>query len=131
MTAVHRTRRHHVAVRAVAPVHAAPPAPRSAGPPAVAPRRRRLAGLVVAGALSVLGLGAHGVLSGPGDVPASAAGAGPDPASRTVKVHAGDTLWSIAERHRGGVAIQRYVDALVDLNGGSTEIDAGQLVHLP
>jgi nucleoid-associated protein YgaU len=132
MTTVHRTRRHHVAVRGVAPVPATPPARRSgARPGAGAPRRRRLAGLVAAGALSLLGLGAHGVLSGPGDVPASAAGAGPDPASRTVKVHAGDTLWSIAERHHGHVAIQRYVDALVDLNGGSTEIAAGQLVHLP
>ena len=46
-------------------------------------------------------------------------------------MHAGDTLWSIAERYHGDVAIQRYVDALVDLNGGSTEIDTGQLVRLP
>jgi Tfp pilus assembly protein FimV len=126
MTAtVQRHRHHHAGGRGT---WAAPPAAPAA---TVARRRRWMAGAVAVGAFSVLGLGAHGVLSGPGDVPASAAGAGPDPASRTVKVHAGDTLWSIAERHRGGVAIQRYVDALVDLNGGSTEIDAGQLVHLP
>ena len=130
--AVHRTRRHHTTVRAVAPRPAARPARRStARPPAVVARRRGLAGVVAVGALSLLGLGAHGVLSGPGDVPASAAGAGPAPETRTVKVHAGDTMWSIAERYHGDVAIQRYVDALVDLNRGSTEIDTGQLVRLP
>ena len=129
--AVHRTRRHHTTVPAGAPRPSARPGLRStARPPAVA-LRRELAGVVAVGALSLLGLGAHGVLSGPGDVPASAAGAGPASETRTVKVHAGDTLWSIAERHHGDVAIQRYVDALVDLNGGSTAIDAGQLVRLP
>ena len=130
--AVHRTRRHHTTVRAVAPRPAARPAPAVDRPPPggrAAPAG--LAGVVAVGALSLLGLGAHGVLSGPGDVPASAAGAGPAPDARTVKVHAGDTMWSIAERYHGDVAIQRYVDALVDLNGGSTEIDAGQLVRLP
>jgi hypothetical protein len=98
----------------------------------VAERHRRWwVGAVVAGSLSVAGLGLHGVLSGPGDVPASAAGAGPALAGRSVKAHPGDSLWSIAERYRGSVPIQRYVDALVDLNGGSTRIDAGQLVRLP
>jgi Tfp pilus assembly protein FimV len=133
MTAtIQRTRRHRPpAARTVAPRPAARP-PAAAPATAAALRRRRgVAGIVAVGALSVLGLGVHGVLSGPGDVPASAAGAGPAPAAQTVKVHTGDTLWSIAERHRGAVAIQRYVDALVRLNGGTTEIDAGQLVRLP
>lgn len=42
----------------------------------------------------------------------------------------GDTLWSIAERYRGDVGHGRYVDALVDINGG-TAIQAGQAVRLP
>lgn len=42
----------------------------------------------------------------------------------------GDTLWSIADAHRGAVERDRYVDALVELNGG-TAIQAGQAVRLP
>ena len=42
----------------------------------------------------------------------------------------GDSLWSIAEAHRGDVAIDRYVDALIDLNGG-TDVQIGQAIHLP
>jgi nucleoid-associated protein YgaU len=122
---VQRHRHHHVAVR-----RAGAGAP--AGPAAMVARRRRwLAGAAAVGAFSVLGLGAHGVLSGPGDVPASAAGAGPAPSVQTVKVEAGDTLWAIGERHHGDVPIQRYVDRLVELNGGTTAIAAGQLVRLP
>jgi LysM repeat protein len=121
---VQRHRHHHAAVRRIG---AAPPAPAAT----VARRRRWFGGAVAVGAFSVLGLGAHGVLSGPGDVPASAAGAGPAPTVQTVKVDAGDTLWAIAERHHGDVPIQRYVDRLVELNGGTTAIAAGQLVRLP
>lgn len=123
MTAVvHRTRAHHAVHRAT--VAAAVPAlPALSG--------RWFVSVLVAGGLSLAGLGVHGVLSGPGDVPASAAGTGPAPPHRSIKAHPGDTLWSIAERHRGDVPIQRFVDALVDLNGGATRIDAGQLVRLP
>lgn len=42
----------------------------------------------------------------------------------------GDTLWSIAEHYRGAVGHSRYVDALVDLNGGAA-IQVGQAVRLP
>jgi len=42
----------------------------------------------------------------------------------------GDTLWSIAERYRGDVGQGRYVDALVDANGG-VAIQVGQAVRLP
>lgn len=42
----------------------------------------------------------------------------------------GDTLWSIADAHRGDVGRERFVDALVALNGG-TSIHIGQAVHLP
>ena len=70
------------------------------------------------------------VLSGPGGVPASATGTATAPAARHVRAEPGDSLWSIAERFRGDVGVQRYVEALIDLNGG-TAITAGQLVHLP
>ena len=55
------------------------------------------------------------------------------PGNVTPAVHVavpGDTLWSIAELHRGDVARDRYVDALVALNGGPA-IQAGQAVRLP
>ena len=42
----------------------------------------------------------------------------------------GDTLWTIADRYRGEVGHVRFVDALVDLNGG-TRIEVGQAVLLP
>lgn len=42
----------------------------------------------------------------------------------------GDTLWSIAERYRGDVELRRFVDALIDANGG-TAIQAGQAIRLP
>ena len=48
----------------------------------------------------------------------------------SVRAAAGDSLWSIAEVHRGDVPITRYVDALIDRNGG-THIEVGQLVRLP
>lgn len=43
----------------------------------------------------------------------------------------GDTLWSIADRYRGEVARDRYLDALITLNGGSTALELGQGVRLP
>jgi Tfp pilus assembly protein FimV len=54
-------------------------------------------------------------------------------ASPIVRVHVaepGDTLWSIADRYRGDVGRGRFVDALVDLNGGAG-IQIGQAVRLP
>ena len=42
----------------------------------------------------------------------------------------GDTLWSIADLYRGDVGQVRFVDALVDLNGGAS-IQIGQAVRLP
>ena len=52
------------------------------------------------------------------------------PATVQHTVHRGETLWSIAADHRGDVAISRYVDTLVDLNGGAS-IEAGQQIVLP
>ena len=50
-----------------------------------------------------------------------------------VRIHVaepGDTLWSIADAYRGDVGRDRFIDALIDLNGG-TGIQVGQAVHLP
>ena len=90
------------------------------------------AGLLVAGAVATATVVAGSVLTGPGGVPASAAGAGTASAGHpmSVRVAAGDSLWSIAEAHRGDVPITRYVEALIAANGG-THIEVGQLVRLP
>ena len=94
-------------------------------------RRRRavvgafLAVLVAAGAVL-----AHDVLAGSSGAPASAAASQPALTRITVTARAGDTLWSIGELHHGSVPIARYVDKLVDLNGGAS-IQAGQAVLLP
>ena len=56
-----------------------------------------------------------------------------DAGSTAAPVHVardGDTLWSIADAHRGTVPRGRFVDALVELNGGAS-IVIGQAVLLP
>ena len=95
-------------------------------------RRRAFAGVAMAGAVGVAALVAGGVLAGPGGDPASAAGAGTALSTphRVVRVRAGDTLWSIAVEHHGDAPLMRYLDALIDRNGG-TVIEVGQLVELP
>jgi hypothetical protein len=98
--------------------------------PGIYRRRRRVVGVAVAIAVTVLTLGAQATFTGSGRGPASAAGAGAVASERTVRAMPGDSLWSIAEEHRGGVDINRYIDKLVDLNGG-TSIQVGQLVRLP
>lgn len=114
--------------------------PRPAGrrrPPATAMaatyrRRRAVVGGVLATLVAVGTLAAHDVLAGSGGVPASAAEGQPArvdvPAALTAQP--GDTLWSIAERYHGEVSLTRYVDKLVDLNGGPS-LQAGQQVLLP
>jgi hypothetical protein len=97
--------------------------------PATYRRRRAIAGLLVAGAVGC-GVLAGNAVTGPGGVPASAAGTGTLQAPRAVPARAGDSLWSLAEDYRGGVPIARYVEALISLNGG-TRIEAGQIVRLP
>lgn len=109
-------------------VHAAPP--RRVRPSATSYRRRRT--VVLMAVLATGALGVQGVLTGPGDVPASAAGTGTaTPVDVTVRAEPGDTLWGIAQQHRGELSLRTYLDALIDRNGGSTRIQAGQLVHLP
>ena len=67
--------------------------------------------------------------------PASAAAAvdagSADAAAPDVHVaRAGDTLWSIADEYRGDIGRERFIDALVTLNGG-TSVYIGQAVVLP
>jgi hypothetical protein len=103
---------------------------------AVYRRRRAVAGSIVAGLLALAGLVGGDVLLGPGDVPASAAGAHPLSPRRIVVARPGDSLWSIAEAQyayiagSNSVSLSDYVDALVDLNDG-THIEVGQRVLLP
>ncbi len=107
-------------------------AARSASVPTAATYRRRRAVVGVASAVLVASglVLAHDVLAGSGGVPASAAASQPALARSTVTAQPGDTLWSIAEAYHGDVSLTRYVDKLVDLNGGPS-IEAGQRVILP
>jgi LysM repeat protein len=69
------------------------------------------------------------LLSGDGR-PASASDVA---ATAVVRIHVaqpGDTMWSIAERYRGDVGHARFVDALIDVNGG-TAVQVGQAIRLP
>lgn len=99
-------------------------------PQTVYRRRRAIVGIVAAALVAVGSVAAHDVLAGSGGVPASAAPSQPAHVRATVTARSGDTLWSIAQRHHGAVSLTRYVDALVDLNGGAS-IQAGQAVRLP
>jgi hypothetical protein len=98
--------------------------------PLISRRRQAVAAALLAGAIGVVGVVGGNVLTGPGGVPATAAGAGTAIPARTVRVRAGDSLWSIATRFRGEIPIGRYVEALISANGG-TRIEAGQVVRLP
>jgi LysM repeat protein len=93
-------------------------------------RRRALVGTALAVVVACGAVITHDVLAGSGGVPASAAESQPAHARPTVTAQPGDTLWSIARAHRGEVPIDRFVDKLVDLNGGPS-IQAGQQVVLP
>ena len=108
----------------------APAVPSSRPTAATYRRRRAVVGTMLAALVAVGLVTAHDVLAGSGGVPASAAVSLPAQARAHVVAEAGDTLWSIASAHHGDASITRYVDALVDLNGGAT-IQAGQEVVLP
>jgi LysM repeat protein len=93
-------------------------------------RRRAMVGIVLAMVAAVGIVLTHDVLAGSSGAPASAAAGQPAHTLRSVTVQPGDTLWSIAQVNHGSVPITRYVDKLVDLNGGPS-IQAGQAVRLP
>ncbi len=95
--------------------------------------RRAVAFLVLVIAVALLAIAAFAavgpLLSGDGR-PASASDVA---AAAVVRIHVaqpGDTLWSIAERYRGDVGHARFVDALIDVNGG-TAVQVGQAIRLP
>lgn len=91
-------------------------------------RRRAVVGTALAAFVAVGAVTTYDVLAGSGGVPASAAVS--QPARSTVIAQPGDSLWTIAQQHRGEVSLVRYVDKLVALNGGAT-IVVGQAVVLP
>ncbi len=100
-------------------------------PAATYRRRRAVVGTVLAAVVACGVVVTHDVLAGSGGVPASAAASLPAQVRSTVTAQPGDTLWSIAHAHRGDVSrSSRFVDKLVDLNGGAS-IQAGQQVVLP
>lgn len=119
-----RTRSHRPKP-AAAPV--GPRARRAQGVPS-----RRLDGRLFGAASAVLvaaALVAGADLVGAGES-ADAEAQPPAAGLATVVARPGDTLWSVAAEHRGDVGIRRYLDALIDLNGGPS-IQAGQRVVLP
>jgi hypothetical protein len=93
---------------------------------------RRAGALAVALVAAAMLVGIIVLLAGSGGRPASASWAEPaHPSPAAIHVASdGDSLWSIASANRGDVSIDRYVDALIDLNGG-TDIAVGQAVRLP
>lgn len=102
------------------------------------PRPNYVARRVVAGVAALLIAvgcvsGAGAIVASFGGSPASAAEAQPVTSSAIDRFHVaqpGDTLWSIATEHHGSIDLGRYVDALIDRNGG-TRIEVGQAVRLP
>ncbi len=95
---------------------------------AVYRRRRAVVGIVSAALVAFGSVATHDVLAGSGGDPASAAVS--LPARSTVIAQPGDTLWSIALAHHSDASLTRYLDTLVDINGGPT-IQLGQTIHLP
>jgi Tfp pilus assembly protein FimV len=98
-------------------------------------RARRAVAAALALTLLAVMVGALVLLAGLGGRPASASQAEPaiSQTSHTPAIYvarAGDSLWSIAEAHRGDVGLDRYVDTLIDLNGG-TAVQIGQAIRLP
>jgi LysM repeat protein len=95
---------------------------------AVYRRRRAIVGTTLALFVAVGAVATSDVLAGSGGDPASAAVS--LPARTSVIAQPGDTLWSIAAAHHGDASLIRYLDTLVDLNGGPS-IQAGQTIVLP
>jgi Tfp pilus assembly protein FimV len=86
--------------------------------------------LLAATLVAFVSLAAVGPLFAANDGRAAASDAAAAPVVRIHVAQPGDTLWSIAERYRGEVGHGRFVDALIDLNGG-TAVQVGQAIRLP
>ncbi len=95
--------------------------------------RRTVAAAFVVIVLALVAFAASasiGALLDVGGRPAAASDGAVTPIVRIHVAQPGDTLWSIAELYRGDVGQGRFVDALIDVNGG-TAIQAGQAIRLP
>ena len=95
--------------------------------------RRVVVGLIVAVCVALLvnaTASSVGAVLGVGGSPAVASNVAAASVPRMHVAQPGDTLWSIADQFRGDVGHSRYVDALIDSNGG-TAIQIGQVVRLP
>lgn len=99
-------------------------------PESVYRRRRLVVGTIAAVLVVAGGLAVNEFVVGDSDGTASAAVAGPPAQRVTVTAQPGDTLWSIAQTHRGSVDVYDYIDRLVRLNDGPA-IQAGQAIALP
>lgn len=124
MTSHHHRQHHHQRPTGLLP------ADRPVRLPERVYRRRRMMVAVASAAIAVVGVGAFDVLAGGGGVPASATNRQPAREQQVVAAHAGDTMWSLAERHRGDTGLREYVDTMVDINGGAG-LMPGQRVILP
>ncbi len=95
--------------------------------------RRAVAALVLVLGLALVAVAASASIGALLDVdgrPAAASDIGTAPVVRIHVAQPGDTLWSIADQYRGEVGHSRFVDALIDVNGG-VAIQAGQAIRLP
>jgi len=107
-------------------------------PRAVYIRRRLAVLLVLVAVLCSVAWSTGQVLASRGGAPASAPTARPahagdaDPAAATASyvVQPGDTLWSLARRYHGDMSTERYLERLVEVNGGAA-LEVGQVVVLP
>lgn len=111
-------------------------------PRAVYIRRRLAVLLVLVAMLCSVAWSTGQVLASRGGAPASAPTARPalagdadadaDPAAATASyvVQPGDTLWSLARRYHGDMSTERYLERLVEVNGGAA-LEVGQVVVLP
>lgn len=90
-------------------------------------RRRLLVGAVALLLGLVAWSGADSVFANRGGVPASASVVG---GTSTYVVRSGDSLWSIAEAHRGETPLNDYLDQLLALHG-SPVLFAGEVIALP
>lgn len=122
-------RRHTAPAGRTASRRAAPHRPAERAAVAVIHLRRRVvAALAFTGTMLLLWLGAGTVLANRGDDPASVSPVRP---GATHIAQPGESLWTIAEEHRGATDIVVYVEQLIDLNGGEAGIQVGQAVRLP
>ena len=108
---------------------------RSATIPNYAVRRGAafLVALAVVAASAIAAGELVGAVADLGGRPAAAFEVAPSAGTSTPSVHVaalGDTMWSIAQQYRGHVGRDRFVDALIDLNG-DVSIQVGQSIRLP